>query len=101
MTNDITKTGAPTPAAEKPPEPAVLFYLLSFFIPLAGLILGAIYLGKRELAQREFGKLCLILAAARIGIALIVAVIVVVVVVVIYAAVIIALIGAGAAGGLH
>jgi len=29
--------------AEKPLEPRVLFYLLSFFIPLVGIILGAIY----------------------------------------------------------
>lgn len=100
MANDVTAAGALPPAAERPPEPAVLFYILSFLIPLVGLIVGAIYLSKSIPAQKEFGKLCLILALARMGIAFIVAVVVVIVAVVIYAAVFIALI-AGGAGGMH
>ncbi len=51
---------------EKPPEPRWLFYLLSFFIPLAGIIIGAIYMGKAEPECKKFGKNCLIAAIAAI-----------------------------------
>lgn len=46
--------------AEKPLEPRVLFYLLSFFIPLVGIILGAIYYSGKDESAKEFGKMCLI-----------------------------------------
>jgi hypothetical protein len=55
------------PAAEAPPEPKALFYVLSFFIPIAGIILGAIYLSKPEEDNKKFGKNCLVWALAAIG----------------------------------
>lgn len=48
--------------AEAPPEPKVLFYVISFIIPIAGIILGALYLSKPDAANREFGKYCLLAA---------------------------------------
>jgi hypothetical protein len=44
----------------------ILFYLLSFFIPLAGFIIGAIYYGKPEPEMKEVGKMCLLLAVLSI-----------------------------------
>jgi CHASE2 domain-containing sensor protein len=52
---------------ETPPEPRWLFYILSFFIPLAGIILGAIYMSKPGPAMKQFGKTCLICALVCIG----------------------------------
>lgn len=49
---------------DKPPEPRWLFYILSFIIPLAGIILGAIYLSKQDPECKKFGKTCLICAVA-------------------------------------
>jgi hypothetical protein len=46
-------------AADAPPEPKALFYVLSFFVPVAGIVLGAIYLGKPDKDNKEFGKMCL------------------------------------------
>jgi len=59
---------APAAAAEVPPEPTALFYVLSFVIPLAGIILGAIYLSKPDAANKKFGKMCLTLALTCIGV---------------------------------
>ena len=39
-----------------------LLYLLSFFIPLAGFIVGAMYVGKEEEHYKHVGKNCLICA---------------------------------------
>jgi hypothetical protein len=47
---------------DKPLEPAWLWYILSFIIPILGIILGAIYLGKPEPENKRFGKNCLIAA---------------------------------------
>ncbi|MDH3364716.1 MAG: zinc ribbon domain-containing protein [Thermoplasmata archaeon] len=44
----------------------ILFYLLSFFIPLVGFIIGAIYYSKPEPEMKEVGKMCLILAVLAI-----------------------------------
>jgi hypothetical protein len=52
---------------ETPPEPRWLFYVLSFFIPLAGIIIGAIYMSKPDPANKKFGKTCLICALAFIA----------------------------------
>lgn len=38
----------------------ILLYLLSFFIPIIGFIIGAIYYTKPE--TKEVGKMCIILA---------------------------------------
>lgn len=40
----------------------ILLYLVSFFIPLAGLIIGAIYYSKPEPEYKHVGKMCIILA---------------------------------------
>ena len=44
----------------------ILFYLLSFFIPIVGFIIGAIYYSKPEPELKEVGKMCLILAVLAI-----------------------------------
>jgi hypothetical protein len=44
----------------------ILFYLLSFFIPIVGFIIGAIYYTKPEPELKEVGKMCLILAVLAI-----------------------------------
>lgn len=64
---------------EKPPEPAWLFYVLSFIEPVAGIVIGALFLGKQNAACKDFGKVCLFTAIARfvISIVLIVAVVIV------------------------
>ena len=43
-----------------------LFYILSFLIPIAGIIIGIIYNGKPEPWHKEFGKKCLELALTAI-----------------------------------
>lgn len=49
-------------AEEMPPEPEWLFYILSFFVQIAGIVIGAIYMGKPNEKCRRFGKNCLIAA---------------------------------------
>jgi len=49
---------------DKPLEPAWLWYVLSFIIPILGIILGAIYMGKPEPENKRFGKNCIIAAVA-------------------------------------
>ena len=44
----------------------VLFYILSFLVPLAGIIIGVIYLGKPDEDSKALGKVCLIIALAAI-----------------------------------
>jgi len=48
----------------QPLEPKWLWYILSFIIPLLGIILGAIYLSKPEPENKKFGKNCLLAAVA-------------------------------------
>ncbi len=48
-------------ANEKPPGPEWLFYILSFFIPVLGIVLGVIYASKSSRACRSFGQVCLVL----------------------------------------
>lgn len=45
----------------KPPEPKILFYILSFFIGLFGIIFGIIYMTKEGEENKKFGKICLLL----------------------------------------
>jgi hypothetical protein len=49
---------------DKPLEPKWLFYIISFLVPLAGIIIGAIYMGKPDPECKRFGKNCLIAAIA-------------------------------------
>ncbi|UCE26328.1 MAG: hypothetical protein JSW52_08180 [Candidatus Coatesbacteria bacterium] len=52
----------------RPPEPAWLFYVLSFIEPVAGIVIGAIFLGKQTEVCRDFGKVCLFTVVARFAI---------------------------------
>ena len=45
---------------------ALLLYILSFFIPLAGFIVGAIYSSKEEEHYKHVGKNCLIFSTLNI-----------------------------------
>ncbi|UCE28253.1 MAG: hypothetical protein JSW52_05775 [Candidatus Coatesbacteria bacterium] len=47
---------------EKPLEPKWLFYIISFIIPIAGLIIGIIYLTKDDPECKAFGRNCIIAA---------------------------------------
>lgn len=49
---------------DKPLEPKWLFYIISFLIPIAGIIIGAIYMSKPDPDCKQFGKNCLIAAIA-------------------------------------
>jgi len=49
---------------DKPLEPKWLFYLISFFVPVAGIIIGAIYMSKPDAERKKFGRNCLIAAVA-------------------------------------
>ncbi len=51
---------------EKPLEPRWLFYIISFIIPLAGIIIGIIYLTKQDEECKKFGKNCIIAAVAAV-----------------------------------
>ena len=44
----------------------ILLYILSFFIPLAGFIVGAIYASKDEEHYKQVGKNCLIFSVMNI-----------------------------------
>jgi hypothetical protein len=52
---------------EMPPEPAWLFYVLSFLLPIAGAVIAAIFMSKADEASRRFGKNCLIAVLALYG----------------------------------
>ena len=51
----------PQPAApsggEAPPEPKALYYVLSFFVSIVGIILGIIYMKKDGEENKKFGKM--------------------------------------------
>ncbi|MEE9456391.1 MAG: hypothetical protein V3W11_04485 [bacterium] len=55
-------------AAEVPPEPRWLFYGVSFVVPIAGIVLGALYLSKPDAPNKEFGKYCLVAALVNFAI---------------------------------
>ena len=44
-----------------PPEPKWLFYILSFLIPIFGLIMGIIYQSRIGDENKHFGKMCIIM----------------------------------------
>ena len=50
-----------------PPQPKWLFYVLSFFLPVAGVIMAAIFSSIADQASKDFGKICLILAVIPIA----------------------------------
>ena len=52
----------------------LLLYILSFFIPLAGFIVGAIYASKNEKHYKHVGKNCLIFSVINIILGLVMAV---------------------------
>ena len=45
-----------------PPEPRWLYYTLSFFLPAAGVVMGAVFSSIDNAASKDFGKICLIVA---------------------------------------
>ncbi len=90
-------------AAEVPPEPRWLFYGVSFVVPIAGIVLGALYLSKPDAANKEFGKYCLVAALVNFAIGFSVVCCVVAFYISFflgYIAFIIGLIGVAAGGGL-
>lgn len=58
----VTKIRRTNGQEEKPPEPQWLFYVLSFLVQVAGIVIGAIYMGKPGEECRRFGKNCIIAA---------------------------------------
>jgi hypothetical protein len=63
-TNTQTQPEAPKQApkgSEVPPEPKWLYYVLSFFVSIVGIVLGIIYMKKDGEENKKFGKMCLIL----------------------------------------
>lgn len=90
-------------AAEAPPEPRWLFYGVSFAVPVAGIVLGALYLSKPDAPNKEFGKYCLTAALVNfaIGFSIVCCVVAFYISFFIgYIAFIIGLIGVAAGGGL-
>lgn len=64
-------TVPPPPGAQPPPAAPegglrIALYILSFVIPLVGIIVGIIYFTKDDPDAKAFGKLCLILAGVAI-----------------------------------
>jgi hypothetical protein len=67
----------PPPVAPPPAPPAggstapegglkILLYIVSFLIPLAGIIIGIIFFTKNTPEEKKFGKMCIILAVVSI-----------------------------------
>jgi hypothetical protein len=47
----------------------ILFYVLSFFIPIAGIIIGVIYMQRPDEASKQLGRTCLYIGIAAIVLA--------------------------------
>ena len=47
----------------------ILLYIVSFLIPLAGIIIGVIYMGKEDEESKALGKTCLIIGIVAIVLA--------------------------------
>jgi len=54
----------------------VLLYIVSFLIPLVGIILGIVYMVKPDQDSKKFGKMCLILGIVSIVIGIVLAIVV-------------------------
>lgn len=67
MAEELTPAAKTATTPEVPPEPRWLFYLISFIVPIAGIVLGALYLSKAEEDNKEFGKYCLVAALVNFG----------------------------------
>ncbi len=52
----------PQPAARVGTGIRILVYLLSFFIPLLGFIIGAVFYSNKEPDYKHVGKVCIIIA---------------------------------------
>ena len=52
------------PLVEKSPQGGarILLYIISFFVPIIGIVVGAIYLAKPSQDAHEFGVKCLIIS---------------------------------------
>ncbi|MEM7347855.1 MAG: hypothetical protein AAF485_26780 [Chloroflexota bacterium] len=55
-----------------PPEGGlkIVLYLVSFFIPIGGIIIGVIYMQRPDEANKSFGKMCLYIAVGSIALSL-------------------------------
>jgi len=53
-------------SGNKPLEPRAFWYILSFVIPLLGIIIGVIYTQKPEPLVKAFGRNCIISSIASI-----------------------------------
>lgn len=53
----------------------VVFYILSFLIPLVGIVLAVVYMTRPDPEPKEVGKICLILAVISIALTVVFAVI--------------------------
>ena len=62
----ITKSKSSTIEKQIDGTTVILLYILSFFIPLAGFIVGAIYASKEEEHYKHVGKNCLIFSVMNI-----------------------------------
>ncbi|MGD8718353.1 MAG: hypothetical protein PVH29_05965 [Candidatus Zixiibacteriota bacterium] len=93
----------PAAPGEVPPEPRILFYVISFLVPIAGIVIGAIYLSKPDPDNKEFGKYCLIAALVNFAIGISIGLCVVAFYVCFflgYIAFVLGLIGVAAGGGM-
>lgn len=53
---------------DEPLQPPWVWYVLSFIIPTLGVVLGALFLGRKGEKSKRFGRNCLITAASAIAI---------------------------------
>ncbi|HZG73407.1 MAG TPA: hypothetical protein VEY51_17865 [Chondromyces sp.] len=44
-----------------------LFYLLSFFLPVVGIVLGIIWMNEQDLEKKQVGKTCLTISIVSIA----------------------------------
>lgn len=44
----------------------ILLYIVSFLVPLAGIIVGIIFYTKNTAEEKQFGKMCIILAVVAV-----------------------------------
>lgn len=76
-----------TPPPQQAPQPQaagtspqggvrVLLYIVSFIIPLVGIILGIIYMVKPDADSKKFGKMCLILAIIAIVVGIVMGIVI-------------------------
>ncbi|MGD8717996.1 MAG: hypothetical protein PVH29_04145 [Candidatus Zixiibacteriota bacterium] len=53
------------------PKPELLWYILSFFITILGIIFAIVYMSKPEPEAQTFGRNCLIITVAKLTMSLV------------------------------